>query len=213
MDKITSRIPKERVKMHAKYVCEYATTVNQVWEAAIKLIREKYDGKQLTKRLTNELNEMFKDKTMSYKDGRTFPLINVGIMERFGDKEIYIHLQSRSYCFNGEWHYYDEEIYGKDVTLYSDCYNSDGTIKAERLCKRIEMQIDSNRELMYRLKDAAKNYDKWLKAYQKARRTFLDAVGKINPMFVEQDVRTYESEAPWRVAMEQELGTYKKQYV
>lgn len=89
----------------------------------------------------------------------------------------------------------------------------DGRIITEKVLSGIEQAMDGNNERIFRLQDAAKNYKKHLQAYDKAKRQFLDAVGKINPMFVESDVRTYEIGAPWRVQMEQQIGTYQKQYI
>lgn len=213
MEKITKRQTQEEVKVHAKYVCEYCETCNRVWQAATQLIRGKWAGKKLDKRFTNELNAMFADELFEMGDGRKSPNIDVAIIERFGDKVIRIGILKNSYMYQGRSCYFGKEVYGSDVTLWSKMLESDGRIITEKVLSGIELAMDSNNERIFRLQDAAKNYKKHLQAYDKAKRQFLDAIGKINPMFVETDVCTYEIGAPWRVQMEQQLGIYQKQYI
>ena len=214
MEKINVSVPKEHVIKHYREVRQYADTCNKVWEAAMKLLREKYNGKPMTRRFTNELNEQFAFLKFKLSYGPEVPLVNVCLQDKWGDKELRIYIRKDSYDFLNHSYRISDEVYGDYVTLYTrECYDANGNIDAEKICKRIEMAIDSNRQTIYRLADAAKSYDRWIKAYAKAKRAFLDAVGKINPMFVETDLRTYESNAPWRVNMEQKLGIYQKRYI
>lgn len=214
MEKINVSVPKEHVVMHYREVRMYASTCNKVWEAAMELLRTKYNGKPMTKRFTKELNGQFAFLKHTYSYGAQVPLINVVLQDKWGDKELVIYIRKDSYDYHNSSYRVSDDVYGDSVMLYAhECYDAHGNIDAEKICKRIEMAVDSNRETIYRFADAAKNYNRWVKAYCKAKRTFLDAVGKINPMFVETDLRTYESNAPWRVAMEQKLGTYQKRYI
>lgn len=214
MEKINVSVPKEHVIMHYREVRMYVDTCNKVWEAATKLLREKYNGKPMTKRFTNELNEQFAFLKHRYSYGAEVPLVNICLQDKWGDKELKIYIRKDRYDFGNRSYIISDDVYGDYVTLYrQECYDSCGNINAEAICKRIEMAVDSNRQVVYRLADAAKNYDRWVRAYAKAKRNFLDAVGKINPMFVETDLRTYESNAPWRVDMEKKLGVYQKRYL
>lgn len=212
MEKITKHHSQEDVKLYVKHVCEYAETINKVWTAAIELLRTKYDGKQLTKRFTDELNAKFADDVVRRPDGCEFPNVRVSISQGFSYKEIHIYLQRRSYSGGRGWVYVDKEVYVTEVTLYPEFMDGCGHIIADKFIPSIERTIDGNREKIFTMQDAAKNYGKYLKAFAKAKRSFLDACGKINPMFVESEIMTYESDTPWRVSMEQQLGTYKKQY-
>ena len=212
MEKIIYSTTKEQVQMHAKYVCEYAETLNRVWNAATELLLSKWNGKALNRRFCTQLNEMFANETITGYEGRQFPLINVSIDDSWGNKDIRIYVAKRSYDYHNQCCYFDKEVYGNTVSLHDKCYDKEGHLIAEVVVKRIEMCIDSNRKLIYKLQDAAKNFDRYKKAYDKAKRAFLDACSKINHMFVETDLRTYQYNAQWDVEMEQTLGIYQKHY-
>lgn len=206
MKKITTRTSHEDVKMHAKHVCEYAQTCNRVWSKAIELLRTKYDGKQLNKRFTDELNNCFASEQYRFYDGRTCNNINISIYERYGEKVLSIYLHKRSYTHNSIACYYDEEVYGKEVTIYPKYFDEKNHIKASDLISAIEHQIQNNNELIYKWNDAVKNYAKYRRQYEKAKSDFLNVCYRLNPMFLEDDVRTYQYKTEWRIKMEQELS-------
>lgn len=142
MEKITKKQTQEEVKVHAKYVCEYYETCNRVWQAATQLIRGKWAGKKLDKRFTNELNAMFADELFEIGDGCKLPNIDVAIIERFGDKVIRIGILKNSYMYQGRTCYFDKEVYGNEVTLWSRMLESDGRIITEKVLSGIEQSMD-----------------------------------------------------------------------
>jgi hypothetical protein len=208
MDKISVWTTQSEVAMHAKYVCEYAETCNRVWAKAIELLRTKCDGKQLNKRFADALNAAFENELYTFYDGRKVPNINVSIRTSYGDnKEIAIWLQQRCYNYNNRACYYDGNVWGKYVALDKK-YFEDGKVVAHRLIPAIERVMGGNRVLIYKLQDAAKNFDKYRAAYEKAKSAFITACEKINPMFVEDDVRTYISYNEWRMNMQEQLNIH-----
>ena len=204
MIKINENTKKEELIVHAENVCECIENINRVFTAAIDLLNGKYNGKEINKRFTNDLNKMFEGETIRC-NGNDIPLFNITIYERWGDKVFSVYCHKRSYQFGGHTVYFDGEILSEE-TFWSTLYEN-GKLDTNKLAAAMKNTINANKARAYCLQDAVKHFEKYKAKAKKALEDYKNTLSKINPMFYEtSNVMIYIRESEWEKKRKEKLG-------
>lgn len=179
---------KQDIALHLEALREATATLEKAVKATMTVIR-KYDGKEFTRRITNEAQKAV-DAVLGAH------LVSVGFERENGHREISFYLVKRSYCVKRvrlhrdvtEAVYFDSELSSGlsdwSVKSYYD------PVDADRFQVLADRMTDYNARLVYQYADAVERFDEYRTAYADAVRALQEACGAINPLFLDRTVDT-----------------------
>lgn len=182
---------KSRFIPHANALIKGYNQLNSIWSRVLTVAGE-MDGKVFNKRFTDAVNARIEEYG------------HVTISDTFGSgrKILKIWLKERSYkgadCRGFEcWIYFDDELYF-DYLYNIDDMLTDGRIDATKAAKVIGDFFRLIAEKVATLKDAVKNYDKYMAKRAKALAAFGKAMAEVNKLFEFDSLHRYD----WQKAAE-----------
>lgn len=195
MEKIYSDMRQfDALKLRSNAIQKGVNTLNAALSIGVSVV-EKWDGKDLSRRLTTAIQKEIDEKLGVDK-------VHVSMSyESYSSNEMTFYLCERSYqdapncngysCTN----YIDNELHTR--------VSFDKSIKVEsaKIVAGIQVRIQWNENVAYKYEDAVKNYKAYIERYKKAVEEFQTICGEINPLFVENNVSTYKGyypkNSPW----------------
>ena len=153
-------------------------------------IVEKWDGKELTRRLTTAIQ-----KEVDTKLGINVVHVSMSY-EGYSDNEITFWCCERGYKDAPSASGYSTTSYVDDELHTRVPFKKSFKVEAEEIVQSLNSRIRWNKNVAYKYADAEKNFKKYLERYAKAVEAFQTACGEINPLFVPSEVSTYKGYYP-----------------
>ena len=197
---------KQEVILHLEALKEGARTLEVAVRATMDVVR-KYDGKEFTRRITNQAQKAV-DEALGAN------VVSVGFTRENGRQEIDFFLTKRSYPVTGrrlqrevtDWVRFDEELH-RSLTRW-DVSGYYAPVDADAFQRKADDMVRYNARLVFKYADAAERFDEYVLAYFKAVNEFQTACGAINPIFVENMVHTQDTRVSraWEERADEAVG-------
>lgn len=162
---------KAKFKAYVKDMRTYNEILEKCLIAMAKAVQNDFMGKPITKVFTNKLTRLFSEDVATF-DVQTSNYDN--------DKIIKVRVVSKGikYIYDCE---YDLR---NSITFSKGTCTNDKRFTEESVNEIIKL-INYNRIKVAQYEDAAKHFDKYVKAYNKAVNTFVRTMENINPIFAD----------------------------
>lgn len=163
-------------------------------QVAVPIV-EKWNGKELTRRLTTAIQ-----KEVDTKLGKNVVLVSMSY-EGYSNNEITFGICERGYEEAPNANGYSTTSYVDDELHRRVSFKKSIKVEAEEIVKSLNAQIRANKNVAYKYADAEKHFKEYIRKYAEAVEAFQTACGEINPLFVSSEERTwkgyYPNLSPW----------------
>lgn len=197
---------KQEIVLRLEALREASATLAKAVKATMFVVR-KYDGKEFTRRITNEAQKAV-DAVLGAG------VVFVGFERENGHRGINFSLVNRSYFvprtrFGREVSdvvYFDSELCARLADWTVSSYYA--PVDASRFQVIAGQMVAYNARLVYQYADAVEHFDEYRTAYDDAVRALQEACGAINPLFLDRtvDTRNTRVSRAWEERAEQALS-------
>ena len=180
MDRFSTQ---QEMALHLEALREATATLESAVRATMNVVR-KYDGKEFTRRITNEAQKAV-DAVLGAD------AVRVGFERENGHREISFYLGKRFYMSPSGPVYFYKELNDRLADWTVTSYYA--PVDASRFQVLAEQMTAYNARLVYQYADAVERFDEYRTAYADAVRALQEACGAINPLFLDRTVDTTSS--------------------